>query len=108
VEATNFARDYEKYKAHGVAVLGISTDTVESHKKFAGKLNVPFPLLADTEAKVTRTYDVLKSTIPLIRAARRATFLINEMGKIEKIWDPASAKTQNEDALVYLGETVAH
>jgi thioredoxin-dependent peroxiredoxin len=91
-----------------VVVLGISTDTVDSHKKFAEKLNLPFPLLADTDSAVTKMYDVLKSAIPLIKAARRATFLINENGKIEKIWDPASAKTQSEETLAYLEEAVAH
>ncbi len=89
-------------------MLGVSTDTVESHKKFAAKFGLNFPLLADPQGTVVRAYGVMRSLEPLVRTARRVTFLIDGKGKIEKIWDPASAKTQNEEALAYIGEAVTH
>jgi thioredoxin-dependent peroxiredoxin len=83
-------------------VLGISTDTQASHKAFARKYSLPYPLLADTEGEMSLAYGTLKSPEPHLMRARRVSFLINEEGMIEKIWDPVSAAVHNEEVLSYL------
>ncbi len=90
----------------GIAVLGVSTDTVESHKRFAQKYSLPFPLLADTDGAVTKAYDVVQNPDAEHVRARRVSFMIDEEGNIEKIWDPVSAPIHNEEVLSYLAKLV--
>src|SRR5438552_10007474 len=68
--------------AKNAVVFGISTDTVESHKGFAEKNNLNFPLLADTEGKVASAYGAL---MPNGKMANRYTFVIGPDGKIVSI-----------------------
>jgi peroxiredoxin Q/BCP len=76
-------------------VLGVSTDGVESHRRFKAKYHLPFTLLADTEHEVAERYGAWK---PKRLAGRsflgtvRSTFLIDAEGKVAKVWpkvDPA-------------------
>ena len=83
-------------------MLGISTDTPESHRRFAEKYSLPFPLLADTDQVVTRLYGVANHPDERQVRARRVSFLIDAEGIIEKIWDPVSAPIHNEEVLAYL------
>ena len=94
-----------EYEAHEVAVLGVSTDSIQSHLKFARKFAIPFPLLADTDATVCRLYGVAKITSQGTNRARRVSFLIDKNGKIEKIWDPVKASEHNEQVLTYLRDS---
>ncbi len=88
-------------------MLGVSTDTVESHAKFVRKFSLPFPLLADTTGEVCKLYGVAKLTSKGDIRARRVTFYIDENGKIEKIWDPVKADVHNEQVLSYLRKRTA-
>ncbi len=106
LEAVNFARSIDHYAAQRITVLGISTDTIESHQRFAEKYSLPFPLLADTNGAVTRLYGVANNPDADHLRARRVTFLIDEEGIIEKIWDPVSAPDHNEEVLAYLCKLV--
>lgn len=90
------------YIQREVAVLGISTDSVASHQRFAAQFSLPFPLLSDSEGRVCRDYGVLKNLIPPGSTARRVSFLIDKSGLIEKIWDPVSAKTHHAEVMNYL------
>jgi peroxiredoxin Q/BCP len=83
-------------------VLGASTDSVKSHEAFARKYKITFPLLADETADLCRIYGVGKTTTTGKIRARRVSFLINEQGKITKIWDPVKASEHNEQVLQYL------
>lgn len=74
----------------GVAILGVSKDTVESHAKWKEKLEIPHPLLADTEHKVAERYGVWVEKrrpdgTPYMGVAR-TTFLIDEHGKVFKVF----------------------
>lgn len=82
-EACNFRDDIYRYKAKGVAVLGVSLDDVESHREFAEKYELPFPLLADVEQQVAEQYGVL-TTLGSLKFAKRETFLVNPDGVIAK------------------------
>ena len=85
-------------------MLGVSTDTIQSHAKFAGKFSLTFPLLADEQRTVVQLYGVAKLTSKGDIRARRVTFLIDEDGKIEKIWDPVKADEHNEQVMSFLWE----
>jgi peroxiredoxin Q/BCP len=87
-------------------VLGISTDSTESHRRFAEKLSLPYPLLSDTDARMCQDYGVEKRTTLGDLRARRVSFLLDDDGTIEKIWDPVSAEIHNEQVLGYLGTRV--
>lgn len=78
---------YKDFQSNGVIVLGISSDKVESHKKFAEKYGLPFILLSDSEKKVIKTYGANGAL-----GTKRISYLIGPDGKIEKVYpkvDPA-------------------
>jgi thioredoxin-dependent peroxiredoxin len=105
-EAEHFARSYNQYIALGVAVLGISTDTVASHSRFSAKYTIPYPLLADTAGEMSEAYDVLDEVEPQKLRARRVTFLIDPNGIIEQVWEPVNAATHNDQVLASLQSIV--
>lgn len=70
--------NFEKFQARGIVVLGISTDSVESHQSFANKFSFPFPLLADKDKIVHRLYD----TLGFLGLPQRAYVVIDESGKV--------------------------
>jgi peroxiredoxin Q/BCP len=83
-------------RALNVQILGISIDDVKSHARFAEKYNLPFPLLADTEGKVARTYGALWSIGPM-RVARRHTFVIDPDGRVAKIYRNVKPATHSRE-----------
>ncbi len=75
----------------GITVFGVSKDSVEDQKKFAEKFNLPFPLLADTEAAIIKAFGV--PTMPVIGMAKRQAFLFKE-GKL--VWRDLEASTEEQ------------
>jgi peroxiredoxin Q/BCP len=89
-EACNFRDDYSAYEKAGVAILGVSPDTVASHVKFKKKFQLPFPLLADVGHKVCDLYGVWGPKKFIGReyeGVLRTTFLIDENGNIVKVFE---------------------
>lgn len=86
LEAHNFQRDLSKYHALNAVLLGVSLDTVDSHKKFCTKDSLTFKLLADPHHKVVDEYGVPVQTYKTMHYAERTTFLISPSGKIVKVW----------------------
>lgn len=84
-EACRFRDDIHRLKALGAQVIGVSIDNQQSHKAFAEKYGLPFPLLADREGEVAKAYGGLWSLGPL-RLAKRHTFIIGPDGHIAKIY----------------------
>jgi peroxiredoxin Q/BCP len=87
-EACNLRDNYESLLQKGFVVIGVSPDNEKSHKNFAGKFSLPFPLIADTSKKILNDYGVWgekkmygKSYMGVVRT----TFVIGEKGIIEKI-----------------------
>ena len=100
IEAHNFQRDLEKYKAANAVVLGVSLDTAESHQSFCTKESLTFKLLADPEHKVVDSYGVPTVAIPgLGRIAKRDTFLIAPDGKIAKVWTGVDPNKHSDEVL---------
>jgi peroxiredoxin Q/BCP len=93
-EACGFRDRIGELKKSGVEVVGISFDNAESHKKFAEKYNLNFPLLVDTEGKVA---DLYQARMPAKNMARRISFLIDKDGKIIHITDNPSAAVHLEE-----------
>ena len=101
-QACGFAERYPKFTDKGAVVLGISKDSVASHKKFEEKYGLPFTILSDTELKVIQAYDVWKEKMnygKLSMGVVRTTYLIDEEGKIAKAFDKVKAADNPEQML---------
>ena len=88
-QATEFTRDYEKFKKAGIEIIGISPDDQESHEKFRQNMGIPYPLVADTENDVSKRYGVYgpkKFMGKEYMGVSRSTFLIDKNGMIVKIF----------------------
>lgn len=95
----DFFPDFKKLKA---AVTGISPDSIESHKKFVQKLNLPFILLSDEKKEVVRKYGVWKEKSMYGKkymGVERTTFVINEEGKIIKIFQKVKVDGHVEEVI---------
>ena len=84
-EACHFRDDFKLLENLGAQVVGMSIDDSFSHKKFAEKYNLPFPLLSDDSGEVASLYGALNNFL-VIKLAKRYTYLINPQGKIAKIY----------------------
>jgi len=99
IEAHNFQRDLPKYDALNTVVLGVSLDTVESHKTFCTKDSLTFKLLADPDHKVIDAYGVPVTARGDTKFAARDSFLISPSGKIVKVWTGVDPNTHSDDVL---------
>jgi peroxiredoxin Q/BCP len=100
-EAHNFQVDQPKYAERNAVVLGVSLDSVDSHKKFCAKEGLNFKLLADTEHKVTDSYGSL-TNLGLVKFAARHTFLIDPSGKIAKAYTSVDPLKHSDEVLAEL------
>ncbi len=102
IEAHNFQRDEAKYNQLNAVVLGVSLDTVDSHKAFCTKDNLTFKLLADPNHKVVDEYGVPVMSAGDMHYAKRETFLISPEGKIVKVWPDVKVNNHSEEVLAEL------
>ena len=101
-QACGFSELYPQFTEKGAVVLGISKDSVASHKKFAEKYGLAFTLLADPERKVIEAYDVWKEKKNCGKVSMgvvRTTYLIDEQGVIVKANDKVKAAEDPENML---------
>ena len=101
-EACAFRDSFAKFKRRGIEVLGVSLDSEKSHQKFIDKFSLPFPLLADTERKLSEsfgTYGEKKFMGRTYMGNHRMTFLIDETGKIKKIFGKVKPEAHAEEVL---------
>jgi len=84
-EACSFRDSYSIFQQAGAEVIGISGDGVDSHKSFADKQRLPYPLLADTEGKARAAYQVPKSLLGMLPG--RVSFVIDRQGKVVDAFD---------------------
>ncbi len=101
-EACSFRDANHELQRRGVVVLGISKDTMSSHKKFADKYQLPYPLLADTDAQVAQEYGVYgeKSMYgKKFMGVDRSTFLIDKDGIVRKIWHKVKPENHANEVL---------
>ena len=94
-EACSFRDAFADFEKAGIKVLGISTDNEASHKKFAKKFDLPFTLLTDTDHSISDaygTYGQKKFMGRTYMGVNRKTFLIDEKGKIKRIFEKVKAR----------------
>ncbi|TQF16685.1 thioredoxin-dependent thiol peroxidase [Myxococcus llanfairpwllgwyngyllgogerychwyrndrobwllllantysiliogogogochensis] len=106
VEACSFRDEHSVLEAAGAVVLGVSADSTASHRKFATKFNLPFPLLADTEHQVSDAYGVWGEKSLYGRkflGINRATFLIGPDGKVKQVWPKVKVNGHVVEVLAALG-----
>ena len=104
-QACGFAQLYPDFHEKGAVILGVSKDSVKSHKKFQEKYQLPFTLLSDPELQVIQAYDVWKEKNMYgkkVMGVVRTTYLINEEGIIEKAYTKVKAAQYPEDMLEVL------
>lgn len=97
-EAHNFQLDQPKYAERNAVVLGVSLDSVDSHKKFCAKEGLNFKLLADTDHRVTDSYGSL-TNFGLVKFAARHTFLIDPSGKVAKAYTSVDPLRHSNEVL---------
>ena len=105
-QACGFAERYPQFTEKGAVVLGVSKDSVASHKKFEEKYGLPFTLLADPELVAIQAYDVWqekKNYGKTYMGVVRSTYLIDENGKIVKAFEKVKAADNPEQMLGELG-----
>ena len=100
-QACGFRDDIFKYRRMGCQVLGVSLDDEESHREFAEKYGLPFPLLADTEGTTADAYGV-KTRMFGMSIAKRHTFLIDPEGRIAKHYPDVDPDTHSAEVLADL------
>ncbi|MBR0342695.1 MAG: thioredoxin-dependent thiol peroxidase [Oscillospiraceae bacterium] len=101
-QACGFAELYPQFREKGAVVLGVSKDSVASHKKFEEKYGLPFTLLADTEKDAIQKYDVWKEKNnygKITMGVVRTTYLIDEDGVITKAFGKVKAAENPEQML---------
>jgi peroxiredoxin Q/BCP len=101
-EACAFRDEFAAFRERGAVVLGVSTDSAESHNKFAAKHKLPFTLVSDEDKKIVRAYGVWGEKSFLGRkyqGTHRVTFLIGPDGRIKKIWSAVKAEVHAKEVL---------
>lgn len=96
VEACGLRDQYEKIQDLGAEILGVSVDDTGSHQKFTEKYNLPFQLIADTDRNITKEYGVYNEKSGM---AKRWTFIIDEQGKITKIFDTVKPQDHPQEII---------
>ena len=101
-QACGFAERYPQFQEKGAVILGVSKDSVKSHKNFETKYELPFTLLADPELSVIQAYDVWKEKKNYGKVSMgvvRTTYLIDENGIIIKAMDKVKAADNPQQML---------
>ena len=104
-QACAFAAAYDGFKSKGIAVIGISKDSVSSHRRFAEKYDLPFVLLSDPELQAIQSYGVWQEKKLYGKASMgvvRTTYIIDPDGNIEKVMPKVKPDTNAEEILRYL------
>ena len=106
-EACSFRDAFSQFKKKGIAVLGVSPDKEASHQKFITKYKLPFTLLADTDKSIAEAYGVWGEKKFMGRTymgVHRTTFLIDEKGKIKKIFEKVKPENHASEVLQAFAE----
>jgi len=101
-EACSFRDAFAEFKKRDIKVLGVSVDSEASHKKFAAKYKLPFTLLADPDHSIADAYGVYGEKKFMGRTymgVKRITFLIDEKGKVKKVFEKVKPEEHAKDVL---------
>lgn len=104
-QACAFKEGFAEFRSRDIIVIGVSKDSVSSHIKFAEKFDLPFILLSDTELTAIKAYDVWQEKKlygKVNMGVVRTTYIIDENGNIEKVFEKAKPDTNATEILDYL------
>ena len=106
-ESIEFNDNITKFRRAGWDIVGISRDSIKSHKKFIDKYNFKFPLISDPDEKICKLFDVIKEKSLYGRkymGVDRSTFLIDKKSKVVAIWNNVKVKGHVEEVLSTIKE----
>jgi peroxiredoxin Q/BCP len=106
-EACNFRDHFPNFGRLDAVIIGVSPDSVESHKKFAVKYNLPFHLLSDEKKELVEKYGVWKEKSMYGRkymGVERSTFIIDKTGKVRNIFRKVKVADHNKEVIKALKE----
>ena len=106
-EACSFRDEFAEFKKRGICVLGISPDSETSHKKFTAKYKLPFTLLTDTDHRIADaygTYGQKKFMGRTYMGINRTTFLIDEKGKVRRVFEKVKPEEHAREVLEAFGD----
>ncbi|HEY1284384.1 MAG TPA: peroxiredoxin [Steroidobacteraceae bacterium] len=101
-EACDFRDNSLAFRDLGAVVLGISVDSIESHRGFAAEHHLPFTILADSAKVVSKGYGVLHRPLGLMEVARRETFIVDPEGRIAKHYPDVDPERHSKQVLADL------
>lgn len=102
-EACSFRDNYDRFLKEGYAVIGVSCDSEQSHRKFIEKNSLPFPLISDSDHRLAEEMGVWGEKSMYGRkyfGVFRTTFIVDEKGRIVKIFGPKEIKTKTHAAQI--------
>lgn len=105
-EAEEFRNNYDKFQKHNCVILGISRDSLGSHRKFIEKLSLPFALVSDKDETLCQLFNVIKPKTMYgkpVRGIERSTFLIDANGILRREWRGVKAEGHAVAVLASLG-----
>ncbi len=106
-EACEFRDHSAEFEKHSAVIFGVSTDDIESHQHFRDKHKLPFPLLADVDATVSKQFGVYKQKNlygKKYMGIERTTFVIDRTGRIAQIYPKVKVEGHIQDLLEFVGE----
>ena len=106
-EACDFRDHSAEFEQHNAVILGISTDSIESHQHFREKQKLPFPLLSDADASVSKMFGVYKQKNLYGKKSmgiERTTFVIDRTGRIAQIYPKVKVEGHIQDLLEFVRE----
>ncbi|HOW72440.1 MAG TPA: thioredoxin-dependent thiol peroxidase [Phycisphaerae bacterium] len=110
-EACGFRDAYTRLTKEGIIILGVSPDSLDSHRKFTAKFNLPFPLLADTDQAICKAYGVWQTKSMYGReymGVARTTFVIDRDGTIAHVFDKVKPDGHEAEVLDWISKNLKH
>lgn len=108
-ESEDFCANFKKFEKLGVAIYGVSADSMTSHEKFSAKLDLPFALVSDPNSELCEKFGVIKMKSMYgkkFKGIERSTFIVNSKGKILKEWRGVKVPGHVAEVLASLKEFV--
>ena len=106
-EACDFRDHAAEFEKHHAVILGVSTDSLESHQQFREKRKLPFPLLSDADATVSKQFGVYKQKNlygKKYMGIERTTFVIDRTGRVAQIYPKVKVEGHIQDLLEFVGD----
>ena len=97
--AQGFNDRYQRFRDAGYEVIGVSVDTTEKNDEFRSECGLDFPLVSDTDTSLTTGLDLMKDYGEFGTFARRVTYLLDDEGVVQQVWDVEDAAAHPQEVL---------